>query len=80
MTLSLYSVHVMLLEDWLPRTMPYAYLWHVLLVTVAAVLWRRYVGQGPLEYVTQKTARGVSTLLVPLGREASTRPTPSGQP
>lgn len=80
MTLTLYSLHVMLLEDWLPRTMANAYLWHVLVVTVAAVLWRRYVGQGPLEYVTQKTARGVSTLLVPLGKRPAPRPSSAARP
>jgi hypothetical protein len=72
MTLSLYSLHVVLLEDWLARTMEHAYWWHVLVVTVAAVLWRRYIGQGPLEFLTQKAARSVSTLLVPL-------PTTSGK-
>jgi len=49
-------------------------------VTVAAVLWRRYVGQGPLEYVTQKTARGVSTLLVPLGKRPAPRPSSAARP
>lgn len=76
MTLSLYTLHVVLLDDWLPRTMEHAYLWHVLVVTVLAVGWRRLVGQGPLELVTQRTARGVSNLLVPLSKptEAELRP------
>lgn len=65
MTLSLYTLHVVMLDGWLPRTTEYAYWWHVLVLTVLAVLWRRYVGQGPLEYLTQKTSRGVSNLVVP---------------
>lgn len=65
MTLSLYTLHVVLLDGWLPRTMEHAYAWHVLVVTIVAVAWRRLVGQGPLEYLTQQASRGVARLIVP---------------
>lgn len=67
MTLTLYSLHVVLLVDWLPPTAPHAYVVHVLVLTLVAVAWRRLVGQGPLELLTLKAARGASTVLVPLG-------------
>ena len=76
MTLSLYTLHVVMLDGWLPRTMEYAYLWHVLVVSVLAVVWRRLVGQGPLELVTQKVARAVSTLIVPLPKPTAAEPRP----
>ncbi len=66
MSLTLYSLHVVLLDDWLPPSLPHAYWWHVLVATTVAMAWRRFVGQGPLEFLTQRAARGVSTLLVPL--------------
>lgn len=69
MTLSLYTLHVVMLEEWLPRTMAHAYLWHVVVLTVLAVLWRRYIGQGPLEFLTQRASRSVSRLVVPLSRD-----------
>lgn len=80
MTLSLYSLHVVLLEDVLPRTMANAYLWHVLTLTVAAVLWRRFIGQGPLEFLTQAAARGVSSLLVPVPKPSAVPVAPPTRP
>jgi uncharacterized membrane protein YeiB len=46
--------------------MTQAYLWHVIVVATGALLWRRFVGQGPLEWLTQKVSRGVSVALVPM--------------
>lgn len=79
MTLSLYTLHVVLLEDVLPETTQNAYLWHVVLLSTLAVVWRRYIGQGPLEALTQKSSRAVSALLVPL-RENAPQATPQVRP
>ena len=72
MSLTVYTVHVLLLDGVLPRTMEHAYLWHVLVLTTGALVWRRLVGQGPLEWVTQKVARTVARLVV--GTPSSTPP------
>ena len=72
MSLTVYTVHVLLLDGVLPRTMEHAYLWHVLVLTTGALVWRRLVGQGPLEWVTQKVARAVARLVV--GTPSSTPP------
>ncbi len=72
MSLTVYTLHVLLLDGVLPRTMEHAYLWHVLVLTTGAVVWRRFVGQGPLEWVTQTVARSVARLLV--GTPRSTPP------
>jgi uncharacterized membrane protein YeiB len=66
MTLTLYTLHVVLLAGPLPGSMTQAYLWHVVVVATGALLWRRFVGQGPLEWLTQKVSRGVSVALVPM--------------
>lgn len=71
MPLTLYTLHVVLLAGPLPRTVPGAYLWHVLVAVGVAVPWRRLVGQGPLELLTQRVSRGVSGLLVPRAPEAT---------
>ena len=54
------------------RTMEHAYLWQVLVLTTGALVWRRLVGQGPLEWVTQRVARTVARLVV--GTPTSTLP------
>jgi len=65
MSLTAYSLHIVLLDGVLPRTMDNAVLVHVLVLTASAVLWRRLVGQGPLEWTTQKVSRSVASLVVP---------------
>ena len=65
MPLTLYTLHVVLVAGPLPRTLPGAYLWHVLVAVGVAVPWRRLVGQGPLEFLTQRVSQGVSRLVVP---------------
>jgi hypothetical protein len=65
MTLTLYSLHIVLLDTLLPRTMSLAYGWHVLVAIVFALVWRRFLGQGPLERLTQLVSRTVSRVLVP---------------
>jgi uncharacterized membrane protein YeiB len=71
MPLTLYTLHVVLLAGPLPRALPGAYLWHVLVVVAVAVPWRRLVGQGPLELLTQRVSWGVSSLLVPRTPDAA---------
>jgi uncharacterized membrane protein len=69
MTLTLYSLHIVLLDTLLPRTMPMAYGWHVVAVVVFALVWRALLGQGPLERLTQLVSRTVSRVLVPGANE-----------
>lgn len=65
MTLTLYTLHVLLLSGPLPGSVPLSYLWHVLVLATLAVLWRRFVGQGPLEWLTQRASTQVAAALVP---------------
>ncbi len=69
MTLTLYSLHIVLLDTLLPRTMPMAYGWHVVAVVVFALVWRGLLGQGPLERLTQLISRTVSRVIVPGANE-----------
>ena len=71
MTLTLYTLHVILLGSLLPRSLDHAYLWHVAVIVTVAMVWRRYVGQGPLELMTQQVSRRVSYLLIPSRGEAA---------
>jgi uncharacterized membrane protein len=56
MTLTLYSLHVILLATALPRETPQVLLWHVVVALVVAVPWRTFVGRGPLEAVAARAA------------------------
>lgn len=56
MTLTLYSLHVVLLATALPRETPNALLWHVVVAFAIAVPWRHFVGRGPLEAVAARWA------------------------
>lgn len=71
MTLTLYSLHIVLLDTLLPRTLPMAYGWHVVAVVVFALVWRGLLGQGPLERLTQLVSRTVGRVLVPGAYERS---------
>jgi len=70
MTLTLYSLHVVLLGSALPRDTPNALLWHVIVAFVIAVPWRTLVGRGPLEAVAARWAAAARTAVV-------SRPTPA---
>ena len=63
MTLTLYTLHVVLLATVLPRTVPDAFLWHVLIAVAVAVPWRGLVGRGPLEAVAAFAARSAAGLV-----------------
>jgi uncharacterized membrane protein len=69
MTLTLYSLHVILLASLVPREINDALLIHIIIAVAVAVPWRTFVGRGPLEYL----AAGVSTL----ARDAVTGTAPS---
>lgn len=56
MTLTLYTLHVVLLSSALPRTTSNAFLWHVLIALAVAVPWRTFVGRGPLEAVANRVS------------------------
>ena len=63
MTLTLYTLHVVLLATVLPRTVPDAFLWHVLIAVAVAVPWRTFVGRGPLEAVAAFASRSAAGLV-----------------
>jgi hypothetical protein len=65
MTLTLYTLHVVLLAGPLPGGSTLAWGAHVLVAVAIALPWRRWVGQGPLEWVTQKVAGTLSRAAVP---------------
>jgi uncharacterized membrane protein YeiB len=73
MPLTLYSLHVVMLAGPLSRDLPQAYVWHVLLAVAVAVPWRLLVGPGPLEYLTQRAARTISTTIVPVRQRPTMR-------
>lgn len=61
MTLTLYTLHVVLLGTALPRATPDALLWHVVIAFAIAVPWRTFVGRGPLESVATSASRSART-------------------
>jgi len=63
MTFTLYTLHVVLLSTALPRTVPDAFLWHVLIAMAIAVPWRGLVGRGPLEALAAFAARSAAGLV-----------------
>jgi uncharacterized membrane protein len=56
MTLTLYTLHVVLLATALPREMPNSLAWNLLVAVAIAVPWRTFVGRGPLEALAARTA------------------------
>jgi uncharacterized membrane protein len=56
MTLSLYTLHVVLLSTLLPRDLPYALWWHVVVALGVGLVWRTFVGRGPLEAVAARAS------------------------
>ncbi len=75
MTLTLYSLHVLLLSDGLPRSTSNAFLWHVLIALLVAVPWRTFVGRGPLESLAHRAATTARDAVTAGGRDrAATLP------
>jgi hypothetical protein len=68
MTLTLYTLHVLLLSSSLPRTTSDAYLWHVVVALAVAVPWRTFVGRGPLEAVAHSASTNVREAVLAGGR------------
>lgn len=64
MTLTLYSLHVVLLATLIPSTYDYAYLIHVTIAFAIAVPWRRFIGRGPLEGLCAGAAGRTRELVV----------------
>jgi uncharacterized membrane protein YeiB len=56
MTLTLYTLHVLLLSDAVPRDTSNALLWHVAIALAVAVPWRTFIGRGPLEAVAHRVS------------------------
>ncbi|MGH8824432.1 MAG: hypothetical protein ACRDVN_08150, partial [Jiangellaceae bacterium] len=59
----LYTLHVVLLSTALPRTIPDAFLWHVLIAVAVAVPWRGFIGRGPLEAIAAFASRSAAALV-----------------
>jgi hypothetical protein len=76
MTLTLYSLHVLALAGEIgPDRGPQLYAWHVAGALVIGMLWRSFVGQGPLEWFTASFSRLGSQAVLGLPQR---RPTSSG--
>ncbi len=71
MTLTLYTLHVLLLSSFLPRSMDDAFLWHVVVALVVAVPWRTFVGRGPLETVAHGASTSVREAVLAGGRNGA---------
>lgn len=65
MTLSLYTLHVVLLSTLLPRDLPYALVWHVLVALGVGLVWRTWVGRGPLEAVAARASAAAARSALP---------------
>ena len=63
MTLTLYSLHVILLATALPRETPHVLLVHVVVALVIAIPWRAFVGRGPLEAVAARAAAAGASVM-----------------
>ena len=61
MTLSLYTLHVVLASTVLPRTVPYAPAQHLVLVLVIGAVFATARLKGPLEWVITSAGRGLAT-------------------
>lgn len=74
MTLTLYTLHVLLLSSSVPRETPDAFLWHVVIALAVAVPWRTFVGRGPLEAVANRASTNVRDAVMSVGRDQETLP------
>lgn len=63
MTLTLYSLHVVLLATILPSTTEHALLLHVIIAMTIAVPWRTAVGRGPLEALAAAAAANAAQVV-----------------
>jgi len=73
MTLSLYTSHVLALTaGWGLDDRPTLLVWHVAIAIVIGLLWRKFVGRGPLETLAANMAGALKTAVV------ESRPTPRG--
>lgn len=80
MTLTLYSLHVVLLATVLPDTTPHALLIHVAIAFAVAIPWRLFFRRGPLEAFTASVSLSARALVTgelpvsgPGGRSADRR-------
>ncbi|HEX6337177.1 MAG TPA: heparan-alpha-glucosaminide N-acetyltransferase domain-containing protein [Jiangellaceae bacterium] len=72
MTLTLYTLHVVLLSSAVPRSTGDAFLWHVVIALVVAVPWRAFVGRGPLEAVANRVSTNARQAVMSGGRGRAT--------
>jgi uncharacterized membrane protein len=72
MTLTLYTLHVVLLSSALPRSTSDAFLWHVAIALAVAVPWRTFVGRGPLEAVANRVSTNARDAVLSRGQGRAT--------
>jgi hypothetical protein len=72
MTLTLYTLHVVLLSSALPRSTSDAFLWHVLIALAVAVPWRTFVGRGPLEALANRVSTNARDAVLSRGQGRAT--------
>ena len=60
---------------------PYLWFWgQILVFALVAVLWRRYLGQGPLEKVVARSTRAISRRVMARGGDEARPPAPWSAP
>lgn len=69
MTLTLYSAHLLGLSTEAHYDQPHLwFLVHLAVAVVFAIIWRRFLGQGPLERLVARAANTTRRLVLPTGR------------
>ncbi|MEX5295315.1 heparan-alpha-glucosaminide N-acetyltransferase domain-containing protein [Kocuria sp. CPCC 205268] len=77
MTFTLYVSHLLVMWLELFYDAPAAWFWgQILVFAVVAVLWQRYLGQGPLEKVVTRSTRAISRRVLARGGDGTPRPAP----
>ena len=78
MTLTLYTVHVLVLSfDIGERDSMSYYLTHVVIALSIAPIWLSFFAKGPLEWVVHEIATGLGTAMVPRQPQPPAQPTSS---
>ncbi|WP_298582605.1 heparan-alpha-glucosaminide N-acetyltransferase domain-containing protein [uncultured Kocuria sp.] len=81
MTFTLYTAHLLILWPEYYDLAPMAWTWgQIVTFTVFALLWKRALGQGPLEKVVTRFTRAISRGVLARGGDGTQRPAPWSAP
>ncbi len=81
MTFTLYVSHLLVMWLELFWDAPYLWFWgQILAFALVAVLWQRYLGQGPLEKVVTRSTRAISRRVMARGGDEARPPAPWSAP